>query len=108
MVRDKIVQQIKLEGNVPDYEQVEGVDYAIALWAKLREEYNELEGAMQSGKDRDMVVEEIADVITVLAAISRNVFNVNIATVIEGKMEVCGGLNEGYLLRGVDYGTDGS
>ena len=105
LVRDKIIQQIRLEGNCPEFEKVEGVDYAVALWAKLREEYSELEEAMSKKMGREVVLEEIADVITVLEALSRNVFQANIATVIEGKINDCGGLDAGYILRGVDYGT---
>ena len=105
LVRDKIIQQIRLEGNCPEYEQVEGVDYAVALWAKLREEYSELEEAMSKQMGRESILEEMADVITVLEALSRNVFKSNIATIVEHKLQSCGGLDEGYILRGVNYGT---
>lgn len=102
LVRDKIVDQIIKEQSVPHFHNVEGVEYAMALWDKFREEVIELEEAIDNDKDRDMVLEEIADIITVLEAISRNVFKANIATVIEHKLDVCGGFDTGTILRGVE------
>ena len=101
LVRDKIINQIEKEGHTPTYHTVEGVDYALALMAKFREESEEFEHALANKHDRDCVLEEIADIITVLEAMARNVFNANIATVIEGKMNDCGGLNNGHILEKV-------
>ena len=98
MIRDKVVGYIEKDNKTPITSKVEGVEYAIALWAKLREEYNELEEAITKQMGREDILEEIADVITVLEAISRNVFNANIASVIELKLDKCGGFEEGIIL----------
>ena len=102
LVRDKIVGQIEREGRTPTYSQVEGVEYAIALMAKYREECAEFEQAIVTKQNRDTILEEIADIITVLCALSRNVFNANIATVVEYKNDKCGLYDKGYILEGVE------
>ena len=101
LVRDKIVAQIEREGGSPVYTQVEGVEYAVALMAKFRKECGEFEQAIATKQDRDFILEEMADIITVLCALSRNVFSANIATVVEYKNDKCGLFDKGYILEKV-------
>jgi predicted house-cleaning noncanonical NTP pyrophosphatase (MazG superfamily) len=84
-------------------ENVENTDYAVALWSKFREECIELEEAIEEGAPREEIVDEIADVITVLEALSRNVFKANIATIIEEKLNESGGFEQGVILKGFEW-----
>lgn len=103
LVRDKIPQIMEEHGKRAITETIDGVDYATALWNKFREECVELEDAIEEGAEREEILEEIADIITVLEALSRKVFKANIATIIEEKTNERGGFEQGTVLKGFEW-----
>ena len=103
LVRDNVPEIMERHGKQAIISETSGTDYAVALWEKFREECLELEDAIEEGKTREEILEEMADVVTVLEALARNVFKANLGTITEEKLNDAGGFEKGILLRGFEW-----
>ena len=98
LVRDKIPEIIKNNGEEPIIRILSDYEYKTELEKKLLEEYNEVIDA--SGNDR---IEELADMLEVISALA-NIEGENLERVIEvakNKVEKRGAFQDKIFLEGV-------
>lgn len=79
LVRDKIPEKIKNNGEIPKTRILEDIEYKNELLKKLLEECNEVINA-----DESSIIEECADVLEVLLAISK-LYNYDLEKLLEIK-----------------------
>ena len=100
LVRDYIPDIIRQQGRVPNYRRLSPMEREQALLAKLVEEVNELRNA----ETREEVIEELADIQTVLAFI-RGEYGLRYAEVYKRQLEkdkTNGRYLYGYYLESVE------
>lgn len=82
LIRDLIPEIMEIDGKQCNYYTAEEVEYKERLLDKLVEEANEV----KSAKNRDEVVEELADLLEVIQAIYET-FNIKNKEVLDKKLE---------------------
>ena len=99
LVRDKITEIIKSNGENPIFKILDDEDYKIELERKLMEEYQEVLASSQ-----DERIEELADMLEVMIALARleNKSLEDIITVCDKKREKRGGFDNKIYLESVN------
>lgn len=99
LVRDKIIDKIKKNGEIPDYEFLNKENYILELKNKLKEETDELIMA----KEISDIYEELADVLEVIDAfkIEMQISDDKLQKIKNGKALEKGAFDEKIYLRGV-------
>lgn len=100
LVRDRIPDLIRADGRTPRVRTLDADDFRTALFAKLREEINELLAA----DGRSAVLEESADVLEVLTAVASE-HDIALDSILEAaraKRAQRGGFDMRLWLDGVD------
>src|SRR5690606_2219593 len=99
LVRDKIPQIIEARGKTCEVKTLDDAAYEEALKTKLIEEMNEV----QSAKNDDELIEELADLYEVLRSLvaTKGVSKEQFMAIVNGKNESRGGFEDRVFLKTV-------
>lgn len=103
LVRDKIDDKIRNNGEVPITRILDSTEYKVELIRKISEEYHELEEAISLG-DKEKICEESADLFETIKAYNELVNNSfsDIISLMDEKREKRGGFSKRLFLERVE------
>lgn len=106
LVRDKIPKCIVADGKIPVCEFVDDTNVQPYIFNKIREEVAELHYECTTiDLDKDKIIDEFADVLTVLEKLARtyNITEHELAAAIIAKKETHGGYDDNIILMDIKY-----